>query len=198
MKTNYSFKQLSFYSVLGFLGLAAASCSSYQSASTYDNDGIYGSVPRDSNNNAVYTYNDGNVTQYRDGEVSGQNMNYQEYFRQAGEEYPVFTDTENYSSANDTVVEYQSYNYNNSAGWGEDTSEVTVNLYGGSGWGYPYYGSYWGWDYPYYGGGWGWGLGWKLMVWLEWRLGHRCRLGLGQRMVFSLLLRWLGLGWWLL
>ena len=95
MKTNYYLRQLSFYSVIGLLGIAATSCSSYQSASTYDNDGIYGSVPRDSNDNAVYTYNDGDVTEYRDGEVSGQNMNYQEYFREMVEVYPVFTDTEN-------------------------------------------------------------------------------------------------------
>lgn len=151
MKTNYfNLRQISLYSVLGIFGLGAASCSSYQNTSSYNNDGIYGSVPRDSNNEPVYTYNDGNVQQYTDGNNSGQNMNYKEYFSSLQDEYqPVPTD---YGSENDTVVRTEGYN--SYAGWGEDTSDVTVNVYGGYGWN--------NWYSPYWGAGYGWGPGWSL------------------------------------
>lgn len=159
MKTNYfNIRQISLYSILGFLGLAVTSCSSYQNTSSYDSDGIYGSVPRDSNNEPVYTYNDGTVTQYNDGNNSGQNMNYKAYFQSLQNEYPAYTDTDGYTSYdNDTIVQVEGY-----GGWGEETDDVTVNIYGGYG-----YGGYgWNnWYSPYWGySGWGWGSGWGLGI----------------------------------
>ncbi|WP_146185983.1 hypothetical protein [Flavobacterium album] len=161
MKTDYTkLRSLSLYSILGVLGMAVTSCSSYNTASSTDNDGIYGNVPRNEKNEPVYTYNDGNVSQYKDGAVTGQNSNgYSTYFNSLQDQYPVVTDVDGYSSYdNDTIAVAQSYNSN--AGWGEDPNNVTVNVYGGNGYGYGGYGwgGYGGWGYPYYGG-WGWGLG---------------------------------------
>ncbi|MNK17055.1 hypothetical protein D3C87_352380 [compost metagenome] len=157
MKTNYfNIRQISLYTVLGFLGLAVSSCSSYQNTSSYDSDGIYGSVPRNANNEPVYKYNDGNVTQYNDGNNSGQNMNYKSYFSSMKDEFPVYDDSNNdaYSSndVNDTIVRTQGYN--SYPGWGEDTSNVNVNIYGGG---------YGGWN-SWYGGGWGWSPGWNIGI----------------------------------
>lgn len=163
MKTYYSiFKRISLYGVLGLFGVAATSCSSYQNTSNH-NDGIYGSAQRDANGQPVYQYNDGNVGQYRDGDVNGQNMNYQAYFKSLQSQYPATVDVQEY--ANDTVVSVESYNAN--AGWGEDPDNVVVNVYDNS-WGGMYgWGSGWGWGgYPgwgwnsWYGGGWGLGWGW--------------------------------------
>ena len=159
MKTNYfNLRQISLYSILGFFGLAVTSCSSYQNTSSYDSDGVYGSVPRDSNNEPVYTYNDGNVTEYNDGTNSGQNMNYKAYFQSLQNEYPAYTDTDGYTSYdNDTIVQVESY-----GGWGEETDDVTVNIYGGYG-----YGGYgWNnWYSPYWAySGWGWGPGWSVGI----------------------------------
>jgi hypothetical protein len=167
MKTHYiPFKRISLYAVLGLFGVTAVSCGSYQNASKYDADGIYNSTPADNN---TYSYNDGQVTQYKDGEVSGQNPNYNSYFKTLQTQYPAtaLTDVESYSSVNDSVandtVAYVT-NYNANGGWGDNPDNVTVNVYNGGygwgGWGYPYYAGWYGW-----GGGWGWGLGWGYGGW---------------------------------
>ena len=186
MKTNnYNLRQISLYSLLGILGLAVTSCSSYQNTSSYDNDGIYGSVPHDENDEPIYTYNNGNVTEYRDGDVSGQNMNYKAYFSSLQNEYPAtaFTDVEEYSSYNDDDVapqeniSYTSYSSNSYPAWGEATDNVTVNVYGGyngwnnwNNWYSPYWGWGWGWNNGWYGSGWNVGIGWGYGNW-GWGLG---------------------------
>src|SRR5688572_25481445 len=138
MKTNYfNLRHISFYSLIGLTAISMVSCSSYKNTSA-QTDGIYGSVPRDSNNEPVYTYNDGNVTQYKDGRVEGQNLNYSNYFNSLQNEYPVFTDVDNYTShENDTIKQQQQpqsytvYSDGSYGGWGENPSEVNVNYYGG-------------------------------------------------------------------
>ncbi len=126
MKTNYfNIRQISLFAILGILGLAVSSCSSYQNTSSYDNDGIYGSVPHDANGNPVYTYNDGNVQHYNNGNNSGQNMNYKAYFSDLEDDFP-YVPVEN-----DTVV--QTETYNSYPGWGETTDNVNVNIYRGYG-----------------------------------------------------------------
>ncbi|RZJ61791.1 MAG: hypothetical protein EOO45_23010, partial [Flavobacterium sp.] len=146
MKTNYSpLRKISLYSILGILGVAVSSCGSYQNTSSYENDPIYGSS---ANGNRGYQYNDGQVTQYRDGDVSGQNMNYKAYFQSLENQYPAtsFTDVDEYSTYNDTVVVVENYN---NAGWGEGSDNVTVNVYDNGGYGYN----------NFYGGWGGWGMG---------------------------------------
>src|SRR5690606_15256623 len=55
----------------------------------------------------------------------------------------------------DTYYGDESYSSGYS-GWGNNTNDVTVNVYGGGlGWG-GWYGNYWGWGNPYWSIGWGW------------------------------------------
>jgi hypothetical protein len=176
MKTEYfNLRRISLFSLVGFLGWAATSCSSYQNTSSTDSDGVYGSVPRDGNNQPAYRYNDRDVNQNND-----QSTGYANYFNSLQEEYPVFTDVDGYSTYNDTVARMQNQSVDAYGGWGESTNNVTVNVYGGNNWGYGGWGGYglgYGWGgYPYYGG-WGyggyggWGLGYGGFYGGGWGLG---------------------------
>ena len=160
--------------LMGLLVLALSACGSYQN--TTDVDGIYGE-----DNSSSYE------TQTAETAATDTDKNnyYKQYFKtksQSLDEIPeddvIFTDIDAYSSYESMddegyVVVEETGGYNGYAGWGENTTDVAVNVYGGYGgwgggwgwgigfgwgWGSPYWG--WGgyWGYPYYGWGgyWGW------------------------------------------
>ncbi|MBO6534382.1 MAG: hypothetical protein JJ967_15200, partial [Muricauda sp.] len=145
--------------ILMVAALFMASCGSYQQASYYD-DGIY--TP----NNRVVSVEKRNAQAER---VEQQENNiYGDYFGDKANEYgeildsEVFTDVDSYSSQtqNDTIpygeqTDYFAYNnnYNGNPGWGDNPSNISINVYDNS-WG-------WGWNDPWlWNGGWGWNAGW--------------------------------------
>ena len=148
------------------VGLLAVSCGSYQQASYYDNDGIYGSDTRVS-----VERNPQRVAQQQQTKSDDA---YTNYFGQKADEVgeildsEIFTDVDSYSSdiANDSINETQLTDYYDNGndylgngGWGENPTNVSINIYDN------------GWN------NWGWG-------WLRLRLGQ-----------FLLGLEQLGLGW---
>lgn len=159
------------FSLFGLLAVFVTSCGSYQNSSYYDNDGVYGSEKTNTQ------------TENRNSEQNIQQPNkYAQQFKNMQDEYTYFTDVDNYNSqTQDTVVTVYRNEANNSyAGWGNNSSDVTINYYT-NGWGWnnwysPYwgigwnwgwnswYGNYWGWN-SWYGPGWGWnnwyGTGWS-------------------------------------
>lgn len=155
MKTYYLFtKKNTIFSLFGLMVIITTSCGSYQNSSYYDNDGVYGS--------------DRPTTQV-ENKYSEQNLEksnkYTEQFRTMQEDYTYFTDVDNYQSqeVQDTVVTvYRNESNNNYAGWGNNSSDVTINYYN-NGWGWnnwysPYWGIGWNWGWnSWYGNNWGWG-----------------------------------------
>ena len=162
MQLNYIQKsKMHFVGALGLL-FSLASCGSYQYAG-YENDSVYGE-----SRNVEYRVESSNVNS------SSQNSGYySNYFKEKSQELDyisqeddIFTDIDsyegNYDVENDTLVDDQeSY-----AGWEQNTTEVSINVYSGYryggfgyglfGYGYPYYrygygyGNYWGYGYGYY------------------------------------------------
>ena len=138
MKTFYfSRTNISILMLSGILTLLATSCGSYQNTSYYDNDGVYGSSdnqkPREvESNNSGY---------------------YKEYFSNLSKDNEVFTNVDNYSSAQDSVQKQPEVVTNsNYAGWGSNSSDnITINVYDNGGW------NNWGWNNGWYGNNWGWG-----------------------------------------
>lgn len=158
MKTNYFTKRtFSIYSFLGIMAMLTASCGSYQSSSYYDSDGIYGNSQKE---------------QLAPQENPKSNQ-YKEYFSSLkNEPVETFTDVDNYNSYYpDSTSTSNPENYSSGyAGWGGDSDNVTVNVYGNN-WGYNYwndwYGPYWGWGWnSWYGPSWSIGLGWGS--WYGW------------------------------
>ncbi|WP_445718891.1 hypothetical protein [Flavobacterium sp.] len=162
MKTYYPFtRKNALFSIFGLLAILTTSCGSYQNSSYYDNDGVYGSDRP--NTQTENKYSEQNL------EKSNQ---YATQFRNMQDDYVYFTDVDNYNSTTqDTVVTvYRNESNNNYAGWGNNSSQVSINYYnndwGWTNWGWnnwysPYWGYSnvgWGWN-SWYGGGWG--LGWN-------------------------------------
>jgi uncharacterized membrane protein YgcG len=162
------FRNFGLFSLIGSLSLFVISCGSYQNSSFYDNDGIYGSSERPNNP----------TNQYQEQNATGNQ--YANQFRNMQNDFGYFTDVDNYTSENDSVVTVYNRNYNdntdNYAGWGKNSSNVTINYYDNWGWN-GWYGAGWGlgwgtswnsWNSPWgwngwYGAGWGWtGPGWGL------------------------------------
>ena len=83
---------LGLFSLIGTLSLFAVSCGSYQNSSFYDNDGIYGSSEKPNNTNI----------QYQEQNASGNQ--YANQFRDMQNDFGYFTDVDNYTSENDSVV----------------------------------------------------------------------------------------------
>ena len=148
---NYLKTKMPFLSVLAFL-LTIYSCGSY-SYNGKDNDGVYGT--------------DENEIVYQESAVetkpnSTNETYYKNYFKEKSQEYDyiyqeeeVFTDIDTYEGeyAEETdSVETENTSY---AGWGQESNDVTINIYSGFT-GYNYY------NYPYYGNwGFGWGYGYN-------------------------------------
>tara|TARA_R110002020_G_scaffold91560_3_gene222442 strand:+ start:49317 stop:50507 length:1191 start_codon:yes stop_codon:yes gene_type:complete len=173
-------KILKMISVIAVTMLLMVSCGSYQQASYYD-DGIYAG-----NGPAVESRQ-----QYGQRANQTENNAYGTYFGEKADEYQdileseVFTDVDSYSSgvSNDSlqVVEGDNYyarnnTYDGQPGWGDNPTNVSINIYDdnwglngfyGLGWG-GYYG--WGgynalyWNNPWYGG-WGFGGPWGYNSW---------------------------------
>jgi len=157
------------------------SCGSFQYAGS-DNDGVYG----ESNDRHVEQRQE----EYSQNTATSNNNSdyYKDYFKEKSEQYNnvndnddvIFTDIDSYQS--DYVeVENDSINYESGyAGWGEDNTDITINVYGGHRfnsiwWNRPYY-TTWGWNYGY-GYGWGydpywwpgasWYVGWNNPWWFN-------------------------------
>lgn len=124
--------------------LLMTACGTYQQVGT-DNDGIYSSTTP-------------SVEQETYAEVNNTGSNYYEnYFKEKSSELElyaedeVFTDVDDYEGdyvENDSVqVQRESY-----AGWGQENSNVTINVYGNSGFYNAYYSPfYYGYANFYYG-----------------------------------------------
>ena len=123
MKANLlNLRKFNSFSIIGLLSLFLVSCGSYQNSSYYDNDGIYGNNDRPQEN-----YNN----KYSEQNIEQSNQ-YASQFKNMQNEYEYFTDVENYTSNNqDTVVVvYDNDEYSkNYSGWGNNSSEVTINYY---------------------------------------------------------------------
>lgn len=135
--------------ILGALAILLSSCGSYQNTNR-DNDGIYG------NDSRREVYNE---------QSNPQNLQYQDYFgsfTDDQEQAETFTDIDNYQSTNNQQ-EYASGN----AGWGGNSENITVNVYGNN-WGYGAWNNYW------YGSNWGWGNSWGWSPWYGpgWGMGY--------------------------
>lgn len=147
MKTlSYSLRKIYTAAGLGLSVLAMVSCGS--SRQTASNDGIYGDTRQDAAPAATASSGNG----------------YKEYFKSLRED-EVFTDVDQYTTVNDSTTSQERYATGN-AGWGSETDQVIVNVYGNNwgGWGWNnWYGPGWGWGWggwgwnSWYGGGWGWG-----------------------------------------
>lgn len=171
---NYFTEKIPTIAILSSLLLVTA-CGTTQQV---DTDGIYSSTSVEQET-YVETNNSGSTY-------------YENYFKEKSSELElytedeVFTDVDDYEGdyvENDSVqVERESY-----AGWGQENSNVSINVYTGgggfynsyyspfnngyNGWGYggfynPWYGGGWGYYAPYYGGyGYGYGYGGYYNPW---------------------------------
>jgi hypothetical protein len=144
--------------LLGALAIlfSLSSCGSFQYAGN-DYDGVYG----ETNNRQT----EEPVAETSQATVSADNSNsnyYQDYFREKSDQYSnvngdddvIFTDIDSYQSdyvevENDTIQ----HAGGGQAGWGDNASNITVNIYDGPG-----YNNFW-WNRPY-NVAWGWGNGW--------------------------------------
>ena len=145
MKTvNQNLKKAAAWATYGFAAITLFACNSYKGI-TDEEDGIYGDSYMVEQNSAV----------------DGKNNYYQQYFstkaaqiEEIPEEDLVFTDIEAYSSQESIddegyVVVEEDY-IDDYGSWGSNTSEVTLNVYGG--WNNGFYGN--GWNAGYWYGGW--------------------------------------------
>ncbi|NJB72579.1 hypothetical protein GGR42_003070 [Saonia flava] len=158
------------YTLLSFLGFLVASCGSYQQASYYDNDGIYSNRE-----------NEVAVESRHNPEIQAQKKEadpYGDYFEQRANEYDeildseVFTDIDGYYGEAETdslaVAQKEDYfssenDYNGYAGWGDNSTSVSINIHSGLGFGFYDYGTPWGWN------NWGWNnWGWNNWGWNNW------------------------------
>ncbi|MGR7812218.1 hypothetical protein [Lacinutrix undariae] len=157
----YLQSKLPFYVALSF-AFVLASCGSYQYAG-YNNDGIYSSES--------VTYED---EPYVEAEAAVSNNDYyKNYFGEKSQQYGdipeedvIFTDIDSYSADYDDTYYEDDYN-SGYAGWGDNSDNVTVNIYSNNGynnfgynsWNTPYY--TYGWYRPYRNNFWNWNMGWN-------------------------------------
>lgn len=170
MKTSTYFKKLNPIFIFGFITFLISSCGTYNVKNYDESDGIY------SSNNTVAVEND--VLENED-----KNNYYKQYFQTKSLDYQnlpedntILTDVEAYHSKDTldaegyVITERRDYisEFDEEYGaWGNNSTQVSINVYGGYnyapiyggwnigfgwGWGYPYF---WGGYYPYYGYGWG-------------------------------------------
>lgn len=160
-----SLKMLWTRSLYGLIAVALTACGS--TYNTTDADGIYGE-----DTTPVVAESDN-----AEENDEAKNSYYKQYFKtksQSLDEIPeedvIFTDIEAYSSNESLdeegyVVVEETGGYNGYAGWGDNTTDVSVNVYGGyGGWGWGGgwgIGFGWGWGNPY----WGWGGAWGYPYW---------------------------------
>lgn len=164
MKTLCFIKSKIAFVVLSLtLGVLMVSCGSYTNSSYYDNDGIYSGRSNTAQRTELPEVKETQPVQ------SSYFSQFQDidYMQDNGEPIGIFTDVDTYYGDGSYSSGY--------AGWGNQTSDVTVNIYGGPYWGWNgWYGSYWGWRpywgwsswyYPSYYLSWNWGFGWGYYGW---------------------------------
>lgn len=151
------------------VGLLVASCGSFQEASYYDNDGIYAS----SETTVAPTEQHNNVD----------NDTYVDYFDAKAKEYDellnsdaIFTDVDSYNSgeyAQDSTDLIDDETYRSFAGWGDNTTDVSINIYTNPRWGWYASPWFWGWNrWNRWNFGWNWGVynyayaGWIDPFWI--------------------------------
>ncbi len=175
MKTSTYFKKLNPIFIVGSLTFLISSCGTYNIKNYDESDGIY------SSNNTVVVEND--VVENDVMENETKNNYYKQYFQTKSLDYQnlpddntILTDVDAYHSKDTldaegyVITEKRDYisEFDEEYGaWGNNSTQVSINVYGGYnyapiyggwnigfgwGWGYPYY---WGGYYPYYGYGWG-------------------------------------------
>ena len=170
MKTATFFKKLNPILILGSITFLIGSCGTYNVKNYDESDGIYSS-----NKTAVV----------ENGVIENEDKNnyYKQYFQTKSLDYQnlpenntILTDVEAYHSKDSldaegyVITENRDYisEFDEEYGsWGTNSTQVSINVYGGYnyapnyggwnigfgwGWGYPYY---WGGYNPYYGYGWG-------------------------------------------
>jgi len=152
------------------LALFINACGSYQQASYYDNDGIYGDSSRVERQQAP---------QANPSENTNKDTNtYSDYFGQKASEYgsiadgAIFTDVDSYTSSahanNDQQYATNYYNENNTydgyGGWGDNGGNVQV-VFQNNGFGGRQFMNPWGWNAGFnnWNNPWGWnaGFGWN-------------------------------------
>ncbi|MGB5646367.1 MAG: hypothetical protein WBM55_04545, partial [Muriicola sp.] len=177
----------------GFLATVLVSCGSYQQASYYDNDGIYSTGAEQ-----PMVYNTPRTAPRTTQQTQNNNDGvYGDYFGRKAEEIDqimgdeIFTDVDDYYSGvendsldfedNSTYFD-QNNTYAGNGGWGENPSNVVINI--NDGWGYGFNPI---WADPFWGGGFGWNnWGWGGLGWNNW--GWRGGFGWNNW-------GWGGLGW---
>ena len=166
MKTvNQNLKKAAAWATYGFAAITLLSCNTYKGV-TDEEDGIYGNT---------YIVEESNA-------VEGKNNYYQQYFstkaaqiQEIPEDDLVFTDIEAYSSQESLdeegyVIVEEDY-IEDYGSWGNNTNDITVNVYGGwnngfvgNGWGLGYWSG--GWNAGYWGGFRPWGFNyWNNPFW---------------------------------
>ena len=167
---NYLKSKMHFIGAFSLL-FGLASCGSYQYVGQ-DDDGIYRTTER--------TAESHEIAEHQEETPAQGSSYYQNYFKEKSQELDNFQDEDLYFTDIDAYegdydVENDSITYQgNYTGWGQDNSDVTINVYGGHlfnsiygnrpfypSWTYNYgygYGSLWGYGYtdsywcpPYYG-----------------------------------------------
>lgn len=145
---TYLKRKTPFLAILGLL-FGLSSCGSYQYVGVA-NDGIYGS----SNENLPY---EEAVVEIQNN--SNSNGYYKNYFREKSLEYEnlpsndiLFTDIDSYENDYYDGNDPTSNNYQGYAGWGQNNSNVTINVHPNYG-----YNNFW-WNAPFYNN---WGFGWN-------------------------------------
>ncbi|MFD2914930.1 hypothetical protein [Psychroserpens luteus] len=179
---NYIQTKFPFFVALS-LTFLLASCGSYQYVG-YDNDGIY-------SDNEDVVYEEARTVSVQDQSV------YKDYFTEKSLQYSeipddgsaIFTDIDSYEgNYDDEYVEDTQAGY---AGWGQESTDVSINIYN-SGWNSPYwgdgygYGRYrpwgynsFGWNNPYgYNYGWN-SWGWNMGFGYGWNSGYGYGYGYG-------------------
>ncbi len=173
--------------LIAISGILVVSCGSYQQASYYDNDGIY----EDDNVRVVERA----PQQVKKNKEHDQ---YSDYFGQKADEYgeildsEVFTDVDSYSSESEydsipqkgELTDYYNSenNYDGYGGWGDNATDVSINIYGGIGYGYASPWFYNSWNYWGYGGyynPWYRGYGYGYHGYNPWRYGYGYGYGWG-------------------
>ncbi|WP_040282547.1 hypothetical protein [Psychroserpens damuponensis] len=180
---NYIQAKFPFFVALS-LTILLASCGSYQYVG-YDNDGIY-------SNNEEIVYEEARTVPIEDQSV------YKDYFTEKSLQYSDIPDD---GSAIFTDIDAYEGNYNNEpledevqtgyAGWGQESSDVTINVYNsgwnsqywGNGYGYGWYRPWrynnWAWSNPYgYNYGWN-NWGWNSGFAFGWNAGYGYGYGYG-------------------
>lgn len=130
-------------------GILVTSCGSYRQSSYYDNDGIYNDTSNDVHDDVVYRQSQ---------QEPKNNTLYKDYFNAKEQQYndileedAIFTDIDAYSSfSQDTLNTVDNYTYRNgNQSWGDNPSNVSINIYSDT-YRSPWrYNSYWNWGWAY-------------------------------------------------